>query len=159
MAHRLIEARANRVSAYVRTTTTARMGGLVSKAKLILYATIKAGETYDLVKTRLNTPPGLPVSNPTLPLWTVPAAEIPTEPTDEIPEAADIVVIGSGITGTSFIYNLLSHETRLNIVMLEARQACSGATGRHATSLIPSVLLTCYLDTQKWRSYQSPVIP
>ena len=108
------------------------MGGLVSKAKLVYYATVKLGETYDLLKNRLETPPGLPVENPTLPLWTVPAAQLPADPIGTLPEHADIVIIGSGITGTSFAYNTLAHagDVGLKIVMLEAREVCSGATGR-----------------------------
>ena len=119
------------------------MGGLVSKAKLVLYAATQLSETYDLLKKRLDTPPGIPVDNPTLPLWTVPVAPIPSEPSD-LPEDADIVVIGSGITGTSFTYNLLTRESGLRVVMLEARDACSGATGRlvteYRTSAHPSTL-------------------
>ncbi|KAI0757542.1 FAD dependent oxidoreductase [Daedaleopsis nitida] len=113
------------------------MGGLVSKAKLILRATMKLGETYDLIQERLNTPPGFPVSNPTVPLWTHPAAQLPVEPPDSLPEHADVVVVGSGITGTSFAYNLLALDSRLKIVMLEAREACSGATARNGGHINP----------------------
>ncbi|KAI0717510.1 FAD dependent oxidoreductase [Cerioporus squamosus] len=113
------------------------MGGLVSKAKLIYYATVKLGETYDLLKARLETPPGLPVENPTLPLWTVPAARIPADPTGPLPDDADIVIIGSGITGTSFAYNALTRDARPRIVMLEARDVCSGATGRNGGHINP----------------------
>ncbi|RPD70826.1 FAD dependent oxidoreductase [Lentinus tigrinus ALCF2SS1-7] len=113
------------------------MGGLVSKAKLIYHAVVKLGETYDLLKKRLETPPGLPVNNPTLPLWTVPAAQLPVDPTGTLPNHADIVVIGSGITGTSFAYNALDRDAGLKIVMLEAREVCSGATGRNGGHINP----------------------
>ena len=106
------------------------MGGLVSKAKLVLRATMKLGETYDFIQDRLNTPPGFPVANPTRPLWTHPAAQLPVERPDSLPEHADVVIVGSGITGTSFAYNLLALNSDLKIVMLEAREACSGATAR-----------------------------
>ncbi|TFK89268.1 FAD dependent oxidoreductase [Polyporus arcularius HHB13444] len=112
------------------------MGGLVSKAKLVYRATVKLGETYDLLKKRLETPPGLPVDNPTLPLWTVPAARIPADP-GPLPDSADIVIIGSGITGTSVAYNALVRDSGLRIVMLEARDVCSGATGRNGGHINP----------------------
>jgi glycine/D-amino acid oxidase-like deaminating enzyme len=54
-----------------------------------------------------------------------------------IPEYADVVIIGSGITGTSVARTLIDYDEKhrgdnrpLQIVMLEARDACSGATGR-----------------------------
>lgn len=65
---------------------------------------------------------------------------------DELAQYADIVVIGSGITGTCFARTILdwdAHEQKaegsfsgeehksLQLVMLEARELCSGATGRY----------------------------
>lgn len=49
-----------------------------------------------------------------------------------VPETADTVIIGSGISGSSIAYNLLtSSKPAGKVVLLEARQACSGATGRN----------------------------
>lgn len=52
--------------------------------------------------------------------------------TDVLPADADIVIIGSGITGTSAARYLAEDERARgkSIVMLEAREACWGATGR-----------------------------
>ncbi|KAF2803242.1 FAD dependent oxidoreductase-like protein [Mytilinidion resinicola] len=53
--------------------------------------------------------------------------------TDDLPAAADIVIVGSGITGAS-IARFLAEDERAkgkSIVMLEAREACWGATGRN----------------------------
>jgi hypothetical protein len=52
--------------------------------------------------------------------------------TPELPSSADIVIVGSGITGASIARFLADDERAKNksIVMLEAREACSGATGR-----------------------------
>ena len=53
--------------------------------------------------------------------------------TADIPEEADVVIIGSGITGSS-IARFLREDARgqdLSILMLEAREACWGATGRN----------------------------
>jgi hypothetical protein len=48
--------------------------------------------------------------------------------TDALPSTADVVIIGSGITGTFAARELVgAHQS---IVMLEAREACWGATGR-----------------------------
>ena len=113
------------------------MGSLVSTAKLFFYATLQLSKTFDALKKRIETPPGLPVRNPTLPLWTVPAAQIPPGDHDVLPQYADVVVIGSGITATSFAYNALASEAGLKIVMLEARDVCSGATGRYYTLTEP----------------------
>lgn len=52
--------------------------------------------------------------------------------TEELPSSADIVIVGSGITGTSAA-RYLAEDKRAegkSIVILEAREACWGATGR-----------------------------
>ncbi|KAI1790486.1 FAD dependent oxidoreductase [Ganoderma leucocontextum] len=113
------------------------MGSLVSKAKLFLYATIHLSKTFDVLKKRIETSPGVPVDHPTLPLWTVPRAQIPSDDTGGFPEHVDVVIIGSGITGTSFAYNALAREAGLNVAMLEARDVCSGATGRNGGHINP----------------------
>lgn len=54
--------------------------------------------------------------------------------TPELPQIADVVIIGSGYSGTSVASNLLLDKFSKfngNIVMLEARDVCSGATGRN----------------------------
>lgn len=50
----------------------------------------------------------------------------------------DIAIIGSGITGTSVAGTLLSHPEGkgLRVTILDARGACSGATGRNGGHLI-----------------------
>ena len=52
--------------------------------------------------------------------------------TEELPAEADVVIVGSGITGTSAA-RFLAEDKRAkgkSIVLLEAREACWGATGR-----------------------------
>lgn len=52
--------------------------------------------------------------------------------TAELPAHADVVIVGSGITGASAA-RYLTEDARgkdLDVVMLEAREACWGATGR-----------------------------
>ncbi|KAJ6781755.1 hypothetical protein PWT90_05991 [Aphanocladium album] len=50
--------------------------------------------------------------------------------TDKLPSQADVVVVGSGITGTFAAKELV--EGGRNVLMLDAREACWGATGRGA---------------------------
>jgi hypothetical protein len=49
--------------------------------------------------------------------------------THQLPDKADVVIIGSGISGAFATLRLLEHPG-LNVLMLEAREACWGATGR-----------------------------
>jgi glycine/D-amino acid oxidase-like deaminating enzyme len=52
--------------------------------------------------------------------------------TEELPSEADIVIVGTGITGTSAA-RFLSEDARAkgkSIVVLDAREACWCATGR-----------------------------
>lgn len=55
--------------------------------------------------------------------------------TPHLPSEADIVIIGTGITGASIAHHLtlsqLSTTKQLRILLLDAREVCSGATGRN----------------------------
>ena len=77
----------------------------------------------------------LPTENSTASFWHSEPSEflLGHQTTSDLPEKADIVIIGSGITGAS-IGRFLSEDERakgLSIIMLEAREACWGATGRN----------------------------
>lgn len=53
--------------------------------------------------------------------------------TGELPQEADVVIIGSGVSGATTALALMQSQTPpKSIVMLEARELCSGATGRNA---------------------------
>ncbi|KAF2489229.1 DAO-domain-containing protein [Lophium mytilinum] len=52
--------------------------------------------------------------------------------TPELPKSADIVVIGSGLSGTLITKHCLATWPDKTVVVLEAREFCSGATGRNA---------------------------
>lgn len=59
--------------------------------------------------------------------------------TELLPSDADIVIIGAGYTGAAITHHLIEQSERHDrpipsIVILEAREACSGATGRNGTS-------------------------
>jgi len=59
--------------------------------------------------------------------------------TVDLPVHSDIVIIGSGYAGSACAYYLYKYqqlnETPLTITMLEARETCSGATGRNGGHL------------------------
>ncbi|KAK3381701.1 FAD dependent oxidoreductase [Podospora didyma] len=94
---------------------------------------------------RANIPVSLPRDSPTQSYWQTPPDEHVADlrTTDALPASADVVIIGSGITGAAVAWGLLEHgEAKMSsrnvdqgrkrsIVMLEARPACSGATGRN----------------------------
>ncbi|KAF8514475.1 FAD dependent oxidoreductase-domain-containing protein [Gautieria morchelliformis] len=89
----------------------------------------------------------LPQENPTKSFWTHgstnanPLAKEGSE--GPLTTDADIVIIGSGITGVGAAYHLSTHpataDLSLNIIILEARDFCSGATGRNGGHLTPAV--------------------
>jgi hypothetical protein len=49
--------------------------------------------------------------------------------TEDLPEDADVIIIGSGVSG-AFAATKLVEGKKAKIVMLEAREGCWGATGR-----------------------------
>jgi hypothetical protein len=59
--------------------------------------------------------------------------------TNQLPATADVVVIGSGMTG-AFAARELAKGGR-GVLLLEAREACWGATGRVSKMLPP--ILSC----------------
>lgn len=76
--------------------------------------------------------PVAPRSNPTSSYWQDPPHQYATHrTTSDLPCSASTVIIGSGITGASIAYNLLAQHGSSSVLMLEARTACSGATGRN----------------------------
>ncbi|OMJ11046.1 putative oxidoreductase OrdL [Smittium culicis] len=98
--------------------------------------------------------PGLPSINPTRSAW---LDENPLKNyvhSKTLPKFSDIVIIGSGFSGASTAYHLccdprtkldniahFSENTKQNsklVTLLEAREACGGATGRNGGHLIPS---------------------
>ena len=81
---------------------------------------------------RRSIPPGLPRDNPIQSYWQDPPDEIADcRTTPYLPDEADIVIVGSGVSGATIAYNLLSSDPSLKVVLLEARQAASGASGRN----------------------------
>ncbi|KAF5377063.1 hypothetical protein D9757_007696 [Collybiopsis confluens] len=91
----------------------------------------------------------LPVSNATKSLWiNTPGANLLANEgsTGILTENADVCIIGSGMTGVSTAFHLAqavkeqslyNSSSNLTAVILEAREFCSGATGRNGGHLTP----------------------
>ncbi|KAI0885442.1 FAD dependent oxidoreductase [Annulohypoxylon maeteangense] len=84
---------------------------------------------------------GLPVDNPTKSYWhKEPSAKLlGHRTTKELPRVADVVIVGSGITGSFAAHFLKEQRPDLDVVMVEAREACSGATGRNGGHCQPAI--------------------
>ncbi|KAI1142571.1 FAD dependent oxidoreductase [Hypoxylon sp. FL0543] len=84
---------------------------------------------------------GLPVDNPTKSYWhKEPSARLlGHRTTKELPRSADVVIVGSGITGSFAAHYLKEKQPDLDVVMVEAREACWGATGRNGGHCQPAI--------------------
>lgn len=80
------------------------------------------------------TPCPLPSSNASKSFWLSEPELIGHRTTESLPLEADVVVVGTGITGASALRYLVESGKKLNIVALEAREVCWGATGRVRSS-------------------------
>jgi hypothetical protein len=94
-------------------------------------------KTRQLKMTGGTAPSGqasLPTANSTKSFWHNDPSKILLghRTTPALPTQADVVIIGSGISGASAAHFLRQDDrgNDLDIVMLEAREACWGATGR-----------------------------
>ena len=97
-------------------------------------ATTALAETF---KSRISLPPGLPKPNPTPAVWQQPPhPTIADAQSSTLPGIVDVAIIGSGITGCAAAHALLHQSNSCRVVVLEARQAASGATGRNGGHLI-----------------------
>lgn len=84
------------------------------------------------MKYRMSIPVDLPTPNPTSSCWQDPPSPLSAHRTPSLlPSTASIVVVGSGITGASLSYDILKQPSPPSVLTLEARIACSGATGRN----------------------------
>ncbi|KAJ6442432.1 FAD dependent oxidoreductase [Purpureocillium lavendulum] len=96
---------------------------------------------YNTLLARVAADPGLPVPSPTAPYWLAdpPHPALADMQSETLPREADVVIIGSGITAAAAAKSILevsgssstSAAPPVRVVVLEARQLCSGATGRN----------------------------
>ncbi|KAI1328861.1 FAD dependent oxidoreductase [Xylariaceae sp. FL0255] len=85
-----------------------------------------------------------PVPDATVPFWRTELHELDSHrSTATLPDKQDIVIIGAGFAGASLAYYLLKDipesKPKSAITILEAREACSGATGRNGGHLRPAL--------------------
>jgi len=110
----------------------------LTRAISLLYPPIHA------LFSRIRSSPGVPINDPCTSYWSLHPSPISRHGANgNLPKYADIVVIGSGITGTSFARAILDYDALhgltgkpLRVLMLEARDVCSGATGRFVIHLL-----------------------
>jgi hypothetical protein len=61
--------------------------------------------------------------------------------TPDLPKTADVIVIGSGLSGAMTSYMLLEEakakEMKLNVLLLEADETCGSATARNGEFIRP----------------------
>lgn len=95
-------------------------------------------------------PSHLPVPNPTPSYWRSEPGELDNHQTvPDLPSHCDILIVGGGYVGVSTAYHLLkaisysssssSSSSKPRVVLLEARNASSGATGRNGGHLRPDL--------------------
>ncbi|KAJ6014145.1 hypothetical protein N7540_008736 [Penicillium herquei] len=85
-----------------------------------------------------------PVANATLPFWRTDPHPLDNHRSSEtLPEQADVVIIGAGYAGSSVAHHILQQikpgSKAPSITILEARQACSGATARNGGHMKPDI--------------------
>ncbi|KZT21021.1 FAD dependent oxidoreductase [Neolentinus lepideus HHB14362 ss-1] len=126
------------------------VGILVSIAFLPYAAhSLRLGEQEVLGQSTEDLSEWLPVSNPTKSFWidSPNANPLAAEGSEgALTDNADICIIGSGMTGISTAYHLSkllpeSPSDPLTAVILEARDFCSGATGRNGGHLTPRAFM------------------
>jgi glycine/D-amino acid oxidase-like deaminating enzyme len=74
--------------------------------------------------------------------WQVDKSPLSDYFSSELPTKSNIVIIGTGFTGISTAYHILTSTSTSCVTLLEARQVCSGATGRNGGHLTPNIYST-----------------
>eukprot|EP01083_Nonionella_stella_P131343 398982_1 len=81
-----------------------------------------------LVNTQISGPP---TPEATLPFWLLNADYQNYRSSELLPQEANVVIIGAGISGVSTAYHLATEYQQDDIVLLDARGVCGGASGRN----------------------------
>ncbi|KAH4188124.1 hypothetical protein HBH70_123240 [Parastagonospora nodorum] len=107
---------------------------------------------------RASLPPGLPVPRFTRPYWieNPPFPDLVNAQSSALPKIVDVAIIGSGIAGAATARSIL-HERRRrgvdtaeNVVVLEARELCSGATARNGGHIKASPYEAFHMFSQQY---------
>ncbi|KAK8068718.1 FAD dependent oxidoreductase-domain-containing protein [Apiospora phragmitis] len=113
-------------------TVLSALAGIGSSARMLLTPILDFAKAYE----RAAFSPGSPVSIPTTPYWTrdPPYPDLVKHQSAELPREVDVAIIGSGISGAAVAHSLLHSSKGSSVekmVVLEARDICSGATARN----------------------------
>lgn len=85
----------------------------------------------------------VPVPNSTKSFWRTELDELDSHrSTPDLPAECDVVIIGAGFAGSALAHYIYEdNPSPPSVVILEAREACSGATARNGK--IPYLLYFC----------------
>jgi hypothetical protein len=108
----------------------------VTSLRAAFWTLIQLSNDYNNLLARISQSPGIPSLPTTRSYWQETISEsarLLHASTATLPEHADVVIIGSGLTGTLIARVLLEHPNAsdLKIVIVEARDVCAGATSRN----------------------------
>ncbi|KAJ7502593.1 FAD dependent oxidoreductase [Mycena galericulata] len=96
--------------------------------------------------------PGYPHPNPCLSFWLQAARSsrlLEHRTTEALPARVDVTIIGSGLSGAAIAHYLLTGPNPPErVVVLEAREACHGATARNGGHCRPD----CYRDYRQYKA-------
>lgn len=104
--------------------------------KAAAWTFIQLSSDYNVLLDRISQSPGVPSPSTTRSHWqnSIPESARLLHTSDTpLPDHADIVIIGSGLTGALIARALLEHPNAADskVVIVEARDVCSGATSRN----------------------------
>ncbi|EPQ55850.1 FAD dependent oxidoreductase [Gloeophyllum trabeum ATCC 11539] len=128
---------------------------VIQELKLLLVTIQDLNNDFRAVQSRIRTSPGLPVPSPTRSSWQTPASPLCGFQSELLPQEVDILIIGSGITGCAVARAILRNPKGrdLCVTVVDAREICSGATGRNGGHIKESP----YIDFEKLkRRYGEP---
>lgn len=117
----------------------------MSIAQRILYDPSIPPSERQQTLNRIHSDPGIPNESTTSSFWLQSLHErFAQRSSKPLPKETDVVIIGSGITGASIARTLLQKRANAAssdpsgpaVVMLEARDICSGATGRNGGHIL-----------------------
>ncbi|KEF54752.1 uncharacterized protein A1O9_09194 [Exophiala aquamarina CBS 119918] len=83
----------------------------------------------------------LPSLNPTKSYWQTshPSPIAEHRSSSSLPSKATVLIVGTGITGVFAAHEILSRRPDIDVLVLEARNLCSGATSRNGGHLVPII--------------------
>ncbi|KIW20701.1 hypothetical protein PV08_01278 [Exophiala spinifera] len=134
-------------------TVWSSVSSTYSALKGLLRELEETGDRFNRVIKRISSP-ALPPAKSTVSSWQCDPLfpDLVDVQSPSLGASADIVIIGSGMSGASLAYTILTECETMgvskSVVMLEGRQICSGATGRNGGH----VKCVPYDDYPRWKS-------